>query len=116
MLFGDGDQCWDVQIPLDRQPPFGRADQIRLIGLEPVQREAVFVGVDRDGPQSQLGGGPKHANGDFTSIGDKQLPHHIPVNWRVPGAGKIPAALCETAGDLQESNFTFLNVCHTVFP
>ena len=49
VLLGDGDDGGDVQIPLDRHPALGRADQVRFIGLEAVQREAVFVGVDGDG-------------------------------------------------------------------
>ncbi len=56
-------------------PPCGRADQERFVGLEPMQREAIFVAVDRDGAQAELGGGPEAADGDLRAVGDEQFPH-----------------------------------------
>ena len=49
-------------------PPSRRTDQKRLVGLEAVQREAVFVAVDRDGAQPELGGRPEAADGDFRRL------------------------------------------------
>ena len=46
-----------------------------------MQREAIFVAVDRDGAQAELGGGPEAANGDFRTVGDEQFPHRA-VNAR----------------------------------
>jgi hypothetical protein len=40
-----------------------------------MQREAIFVTVNRNGPKSKLGGGPEAADGDFRTIGDEQFSH-----------------------------------------
>ena len=75
MLLGDGDDRCDVQVPLDRLAAVRRPDLVRLIGLEAMQREAVFIGVNRDRPQPQLGGGAEDADGDLGPVGNQQFPH-----------------------------------------
>jgi hypothetical protein len=75
VLLGDRDDVGDVEVPLDRLAALGRADHIRLIGFETVQREAVFPSVDGDGSKAELGCRAEHADGDLTSIGDQQLAH-----------------------------------------
>src|SRR5262245_45873752 len=57
----------------------GLADVVGLVGLEAVQCEAVLMGVDRDGADTQLVGGAENANGDFGTIGDEQLAEGL---WR----------------------------------
>jgi hypothetical protein len=37
VLLGDGDDVLDVEIPLNRLPALGLANQVRLIRLEPVE-------------------------------------------------------------------------------
>ena len=62
--------------PFDRAARrFGRADQVRLVGLEPVQAEPVLVGVNRDRAEPQFGGRPKHPNGDLRPVGNEQFVH-----------------------------------------
>ena len=72
MSDGDGDDAVDIQIGADRLPFL--ADAIGFVGFEAMQGEAVFVGIDGDRPDVQFMGRAKHANRDFTSIGDQQLP------------------------------------------
>ena len=57
MLLGDGDDVGDVQITFDRLAALRRADQVRFVGFEAMQGEAVFVREDGDGAQAQFGGG-----------------------------------------------------------
>ena len=63
----------DVQIRADRLAALRRPDQKRFVGLEAMQREAIFVAVDRDGSQPELGGGPEAANGNFRAVGNEQF-------------------------------------------
>ena len=66
-----GDDAVDVEIRPERLA--GRADAIRLIRLEAVQGEAVFMRVDGDGADAQLMGRAKDANGDLAAVGDEKL-------------------------------------------
>src|ERR1700712_2409724 len=75
LLFRNSDDGADVQIRLDRLPTLGRADEIRLIRLEAVERKTVFITVDRDRLQRKLGGRPKYAYGNFPPVRNKQFPH-----------------------------------------
>ena len=45
---------------------------VGFVSLEPVQRKLVFLGIDRDGADPELGGGPEDANGDLRPVGDQQ--------------------------------------------
>ena len=65
----------DVQVRADRLAALRRPDEERFVGLEAVQREAIFVAVDGDGAQAELGGGPEAADGDLGPVGDEQFPH-----------------------------------------
>ena len=49
----DGDDRLDVQVRRGPARRRGRADRERLVGLEPMQREAIFVAVDRHGAQAR---------------------------------------------------------------
>ena len=49
------------------------ADLIRLVGLEAMQREFVFLGIDRDGLLPHLIGSPHHADGNLTPVGNQNL-------------------------------------------
>ena len=64
------DQCVDIEIRADRLA--GMADEIGLVGLQPVQGEPVLVGIDGDGPNAQLVPRPEDPDGDFTAIGDEK--------------------------------------------
>ena len=56
----DADDVVDRQIGLDGSETF--ADQIGFICLEPVQGKTIFVRVDRDGFETQLGTGAEDAD------------------------------------------------------
>ena len=43
----------DVEVRADRLASAARADEVRLVGLEPMQGEAVFVAVDRHSAQAR---------------------------------------------------------------
>ena len=70
--FNDGR---NVEVGPDRFSAGGRTNQERLIGFEAVQREPVFVAVDRDRLQAQLGRCAKNPDGNFRSIGDEEFFH-----------------------------------------
>ena len=70
VLRGDPDHLVDVEIGLERA--LAAADLVGLVGLEPVQRELVLVGVDRDRPDAELGRGPEDPDGDLGAVGDEQ--------------------------------------------
>ncbi len=69
-LAGDAHDVVDVQVRLDR--PLALADEIALVGLGPMQREAVLARVNCHRANAELGGGAHHANGDFAAIRDEQ--------------------------------------------
>ena len=69
-LTRDAEDVVDLEVGLDRA--LALADQIGLVGLEAVQREAVLLGVDRDGADAELVGGAQHADGDFAAVGDEE--------------------------------------------
>ena len=70
----DADDLVDVQVRSDRMPAL--ADQVRLVGLLPMQRVAVLPGVDRDGPGSELEGRAERPDGDLPTVGDQDLVEH----------------------------------------
>ena len=67
---GDAHDVGDIEIGLDRA--LAVADQVALVGLGPMQREAIFVRMDGDGANAEFRGGTHHANGDFTAIRDEK--------------------------------------------
>jgi hypothetical protein len=48
MQLRDINQSLNIQIRLDRLPTLRRPDRIRLIGLKPMERESIFVAINRD--------------------------------------------------------------------
>ena len=68
---GQSHDALNVEVTAERFPL--AANQIGLVSLEPVQRKAVFVGIDRHGPHTEFVGGTKDANGDFAAIGDEEF-------------------------------------------
>ena len=71
MLLGDRHDPLDVEVGPNRLT--GPADEIGFIGLETVEGEAVFVGIDGHGPHAEFVGGAKHADRDLAAVGDQQL-------------------------------------------
>ncbi len=68
---GQLDDCFDIQIAADRLAR--RADFVCLVCLQAMNREPVFVRVDRDRPDPQLVRRAKHTDRDLAAIGDHQL-------------------------------------------
>jgi hypothetical protein len=66
-----GNDRVDIEISADRLAR--HTGRIRFIGLEAMQREAIFVRIDGDGADAEFMGGAKDADGDFTAIGDEQF-------------------------------------------
>ena len=73
LLFGQRHYAFDVQVGLYRT--FALADQIGLVRLEAVQREAVFFGINGDGAQTQFIGGAQNSDSDFAAIQCKEFIH-----------------------------------------
>jgi hypothetical protein len=48
------------------------ADQIGFVGLETMQGELVFFGVDRNGPDAKFGRGAEDPDGNFRPVGDEE--------------------------------------------
>ena len=53
------------------------ADPVRLVRLDPVDRIAVLMRVDRDGPDAQLVRRPERPDSDLTAVGDQHLGEHV---------------------------------------
>ena len=66
----DAQDVLDVEVRVHGR--LAAAHQVGLVGLGPVQGEAVFLRVDRDGADAQLVGGAHDADGDLTAIRDEQ--------------------------------------------
>ena len=60
-----------VEVGADRMPLL--ADQVRLVGLQPVQRIAILVRIHRDGLGPQLEGRSEGADGDLAAVGHQDL-------------------------------------------
>jgi hypothetical protein len=69
--FGDGDDAGDVEVGFDRA--FAGADLVRFVGLEAVEGEAVFVGVDGHGAETEFVCGAEDAHGDFAAVGSEEF-------------------------------------------
>ena len=74
-LARDAQDVGNVEVGLDRA--LALADQVGLVGLGPMQAEAVLLRVDGDGLEAELVRGAHDANGDLTAIGDQQPPNPL---------------------------------------
>ena len=74
-LARDGQHALDVEVRTDGLSSARRPDQERLIRLEPMQREAVFVAVDRHGSQAELSGRSETPDRDLGTIGGEKFLH-----------------------------------------
>src|SRR5262249_777693 len=71
VLAGEGDDALNVEVRPNR---FARlADPVGFVRLEAVQREAILVRIDGDGPNAQFVRGTEHADGDLAPIGNQQF-------------------------------------------
>ena len=69
-LARDAQDVLDVEIGLDRL--LVSAYEIGLVGLRAMEREAVFLRIDRDRAHAELIGGAHDADGDLAPVGDQQ--------------------------------------------
>jgi hypothetical protein len=85
----NADHLVDRQVAFDRAKiPFQvrtTADLVGFIRLEPVQCELVLFRPDGDGFHPQFVGGAEHANGNFRTVGDKNLGNR---HEEAPGLGQ----------------------------
>ena len=95
-LTRDAQDVLDVQIGFNG--PFVAPDQIGLVGLGPVQREAVFLRIDRYRAHAQLARGTHDANGDLAAVGDQQAAYRVTQFCRAP-ASKIERRVPEMVGE-----------------
>src|SRR5690606_15743102 len=77
---GGVDDRLDRQVGADRVAHL--ADLVGLGRLQPMQRVAILVREDRDGPDAELIGRAEGADGDLATIGDQDFREHRPT---VPG-------------------------------
>ena len=68
-LLRDADDVLDRKIGLER--PLARADLIGFVGLEAMQRELVFLRIDRDRADAEFGRRAEHADRDLRPVGDQ---------------------------------------------
>jgi len=71
----DAQNVPDIEIRFDR--PLAAADEIALIRLGAVQREAVLLRVDGHGPQAELARGPHDTDGDLSTVGDQNASNSL---------------------------------------
>src|SRR5262249_6859209 len=71
VLLGQRDDAVDVEVGAQRLPR--RPDAISLVRLEAVQRKPILMRIDGHRAYAQLMGRAKHADGNFTAIGGKNL-------------------------------------------
>ena len=64
--FSQSDDAVDVEIGLDRALVL--PDLVGFVGLETVETEAVFFGIDGDCAEAEFIGGAEDADGDFATI------------------------------------------------
>ncbi len=72
---GQSDDAVHVQVGSHRS--LVATDLVGFVCLEPVQAEAVFVGVDRRGAKAQLGRRPHDSNGDLAPVGRHDFLHRF---------------------------------------
>jgi hypothetical protein len=70
---GEVDDSLDVEIRGDGT--LALADLVGLVGLEPVEAEAVFPRVHRDRRDAELGGRAHDADGDLGPVRDQKALH-----------------------------------------
>ena len=66
----DAQDVLDVEVGVHRR--LAATHQVGLVGLGPMQREAVLLRIDGDGADAEFVGGAHDADGDFSAIGDQQ--------------------------------------------
>ena len=66
LFLGQRDDAVNIQVRFHR--PFSFADQVGFVRFEAMQRQPVFLRVDRDRAETQFSGGPQNADGDFAAI------------------------------------------------
>ena len=71
VFLGDRHDAVDIEIGANRLA--GLPDQVGLVGLEAMEGEAVFVGIDRHGTDAQLMGRAKHPDRNLTAVGDEEF-------------------------------------------
>ena len=71
LFLGQGDDASNVEVRHYRA--LARADLIRLVRLEAVQGEPVFLRINSYGTQAELVRGTENPYGDFAAIGSKQF-------------------------------------------
>ena len=70
LFFGNGNDARNIEIGTDRFAWLAHA--IGRIGLEPMQSEAVFMGVNGHRSDAEFVSRPKDANGNFATVGNEQ--------------------------------------------
>ena len=86
------DHALDVEIGGDA----GATEVHGLVRGPDVQRGGVILGMDRDGPDPEVGGGPGDPDGDLAAIGDQEaLGHRVSFptcgpSWAASRAGIAP--------------------------
>jgi hypothetical protein len=78
-----GDYGVHVEISLNRPFPF--PDEVRLVSLEAIQAQAIFLGKDSYGAEAQLVGCSKNADRDFTAVEGQKFAHELRNYYRVSG-------------------------------
>ena len=79
--------AFDIQVGLHRA--LALADEIRFVGLESMQGQAVFLRVDSHRAQPQLVGCAQNANRDFAAIESKKLVHMVGPRRQSRSAGQF---------------------------
>jgi len=66
----DPQDVLDIEVRFDR--PFVASDEVGLVGFGPMERESIFLRIDRNGPDAELVCRPHDSNGDLAAIGHQE--------------------------------------------
>ena len=75
MFLRDADDALDVQIGADRSLAF--SSQIGFIRFETVQAQAILLGIDRCGTETQFRRRAQNPDGDFAAISREKFLHTL---------------------------------------
>src|SRR5271157_3758598 len=78
-FFGQRHDSRNIEIRLDGT--FARANLVRLVRLKAVQRQAIFLRIDRHSTQPKFVGGAEYADGDFAAVRGEQFLDRLQLCW-----------------------------------
>ena len=86
----DSQDVINEEVCFDR--PLIAADEIGFVRFGPMQREAIFLRIDRDRTQAELRGGSHDPDGDLATVGDQNTAYPLRHLFFHPGTSVLEFA------------------------